>query len=106
MPDISQRPGQLNIIYTAGDDLPITITLGFNATGYKIQTQLDPLTFEDPLPIPFKPTNLQTGRIDLTFPRATFGALPLGTRTWNLTITSPDNKIRKFLAGNFQIVKA
>ena len=64
------------------------------------------LTFEDPLPIPFKPTNLQTGRIDLTFPRATFGALPLGTRTWNLTITSPDNKIRKFLAGNFQIVKA
>jgi len=106
MPDISQRPGQLNIIYTQGDDLPISITLGFNATGYKINPQLDPLTFEDPQPIPFKTINPQTGKIELNFPRATFGALPLGTRTWCLTITSPENKVRKFLAGSFQIVKS
>ena len=106
MPDISQRPGALNIIYTQGDDLPISITLGFNATGFKINPQLDPLTFEDPLPIPYTSTNLAAGKIELNFPRATFEALPLGSRTWSLTVTSPEKKVRKFLAGSFQIVKA
>ena len=104
MAEIMQRPGALNITYTKGDDLPIVLCLGLDLTGYKIRTEVENAG-DDPTPIPYRIISPNAGKIDLLFPRNVFGEMPTGERAWHLTLTAPDDSVRKFLAGTFKIVK-
>ena len=104
MTEIAQRPGVLNIIYTKGDDLPIAIILGADISGHTVVANVVQSKTSTLFPITITIVHLSTGSITLKFPKASFGALAIGSHEWYLTNTDGDLNVRKWLAGLFTVV--
>ena len=104
MIEISQRPGALNIVYTKGDDLPISIILGVDVAGHTLSAKVIQAKTSTLSTIIITTITAATGSIIMEFPKETFASYPIGSHEWYLINTDGDGNVRKWLAGLFTVV--
>jgi hypothetical protein len=106
MATITQVPGELDIVITAGDDVSIDLDFDIALTGYTFAA-LVVTDNETPTTVAMLVTNtdLATGKLNLSLTDVQTAAIGTGEFCWYLTWTiTASTLIRKVLRGKFSVV--
>lgn len=110
MVDFIQAPGILNITATHGDDFSFALDFDIILAGYSFVSKVITIATNTLVTITVANTDLPTGKLTLSIPKATLAGLSSATHHWYLDWnTSGDGAtgvgpFRRVLAGTFKVV--